>query len=110
MFQGNTRFGANPPWRNTAEILIGDRNAATYINEKDRFNLDRDVAKDDKIKIEQIRIARQNRIKTARQKVEQNNYIKLFLKDEKEMYSDLKKCNRQVNYEELFKNKNFIIE
>ena len=110
MLQGNTRFGANPPWRNTAEILIGDRNAATYINEKDRFNLDRDVAKDDKIKIEQIRIARQNRIKTARQKVEQNNYIKLFLKDEKEMYSDLKKCNRQVNYEELFKNKNFIIE
>lgn len=110
MFQGNTRFGANPPWRNTAEILIGDRNAATYINEKDRFNLDRDVAKDDKIKNEQIRIARQNRIKTARQKVEQNNYIKLFLKDEKEMYSDLKKCNRQVNYEELFKNKNFIIE
>ena len=110
MFQGNTRFGANPPWRNTAEILIGDRNAATYINEKDRFNLDRDVAKDDKIKIEQIRIARQNRIKTDRQKVEQNNYIKLFLKDEKEMYSDLKKCNRQVNYEELFKNKNFIIE
>ena len=110
MFQGNTRFGANPPWRNTAEILIGDRNAATYINEKDRFNLDRDVAKDDKIKIEQIRIARQNRIKTARQKVEQNNYIKLFLKDEKEMYSDLKKCNRQVNYEELFKNKNLIIK
>ena len=110
MFQGNTRFGANPPWRNTAEILIGDRNAATYINEKDRFNLDRDVAKDDKIKKEEIRIARQNRIKTARQKVEQNNYIKLFLKDEKEMYSDLKKCNRQVNYEELFKNKNFIIE
>ena len=98
MLQGNTRFGANPPWRNTAEILIGDRNAATYINEKDRFNLDRDVAKDDKIKIEQIRIARQNRIKTARQKVEQNNYIKLFLKDEKEMYSDLKKCNLQVNY------------
>ena len=110
IFRGNTRFGANPPWRNTAEILIGDKNAATYINEKDRFNLDRDIGKDDKIKREQARIGKQNRIRTAIQKFEQNNYMKEFLKDEKEMYSDLKKCNRQVDYEELFKNRNFIIE
>lgn len=110
MFRGNTRFGANPPWRNTADILIGDKTAATYINEKDRFNLDRNVGKDDKIKKEQIRIGRQNRIKTAIQKCEQNNYMKEFLKDENEMYSDLRKCNRQLNYEELFKKKNFIIE
>jgi hypothetical protein len=53
IFRGNTRFGANPPWKNTAEILIGDKNAATYINEKDRFNLDRDIGKDDKIRKEQ---------------------------------------------------------
>ena len=110
IFRGNTRFGANPQWRNTAEILIGDKNAATYINEKDRFNLDRDIGKDDKIKKEQARIGRQNRIRTAIQKFEQNNYMKEFLKDEKEMYSDLKKCNRQLDYEELFKNRNFIIE
>ena len=110
IFRGNTRFGANPPWKNTAEILIGDKNAATYINEKDRFNLDRDIGKDDKIRKEQTRIGRQNRIRTAIQKFEQNNYMKEFLKDEKEMYSDLKKCNRQIDYEELFKNRNFIIE
>jgi hypothetical protein len=110
IFRGNTRFGANPAWKNTAEILIGDKNAATYINEKDRFNLDRDIGKDDKIRKEQTRIGRQNRIRTAIQKFEQNNYMKEFLKDEKEMYSDLKKCNRQIDYEELFKNRNFIIE
>ena len=110
MFRGNTRFGANPPWRNTAEILIGDKASATYINEKDRFNLDRDIGKEDKIKKEKAQIGRQNRIKTAIQKFDQNNYMKEFLKDEKEMYSDLKKCIRQVNYEELFKNRNFIIE
>ena len=110
VFRGNTRFGANPPWRNTADILIGDKSAATYINEKDRFNLDRDVGKEDKIKKEQIRLGRQNRIKTAIQKCEKNNYLKEFLKDEKEMFSDMEKCSRQINYEELFKNRNFVIE
>ena len=110
IFRGNTRFGANPAWRNTADILIGDKSAATFINEKDRFNLDRDVGKDDKIKKEQIRLGRQNRIKTAMQKIEQSNYIKEYLKNEKEMVSSLKKCDRQVNYEELFKNRNFLIE
>ena len=110
IIRGNTRFGANPAWRNTADILIGDKSSATYINEKDRFNLDRDIGKDDKIKKEQIRIGRQNRIKTAIQKWEKNNYLKEFLKDEKAMVSDVEKCNRQINYEELFKNRNFLIE
>ena len=110
IFRGNTRFGANPPWRNTAEILIGDKSSSTYINEKERFNIDRDVGKDDKNKKEQVRIGRQNRIKTALQKFEKYNYMKEFLKDEKVMYSDMEKCNRQVNYDELFKNRNFLIE
>jgi hypothetical protein len=108
--EGNTRFGANPVWRNTSEILIGDKFSSTYINEKDRFNLNRDVGKDDKMKNEQIKIGRENRIKTAIQKYEQNNFIKEYLRDEKEMYSNLEKCNKQVNYEEIFKNRNFVIE
>ena len=110
ILKGNTRFGANPPWRNTAEILIGDINSATYINEKERFNSDRDVGKDDKIQKEKIRQGREKRIKTAIQKYEQNNFIKEYLRDEKEMYSNFEKCNKQVNYEEIFKNKNFVIE
>ena len=110
MLKGNTRFGANPPWRNTAEILIGDINSATYINEKERFNSDRDVGKDEKIQKEKIRQGREKRIKTAIQKYEQNNFIKEYLRDEKEMYSNFEKCNKQVNYEEIFKNRNFVIE
>lgn len=109
-FRGNTRFGANPPWRNTADILIGDKYSTTYINEKERFNSDRDVGKDDKIIKEKKRLGRENRIKTAIQKYEQNNAIKEYLKNEKEIYSNYEKSIRQVNYEELFKNRNFIIE
>ena len=53
----NTRFSAAPAWRNTANILIGDEQCCTYINEKDRFNFDRDINKEDKQKknIERIR-------------------------------------------------------
>ena len=80
ILKNNTRFGANPKWRNTAEILIGDEFSSTYINEKDRFKLDRDIGKDDKIKNEKIKLGREKRIKTAIQKFEENNYIKQILK------------------------------
>ena len=90
-FKGNTRFGANPKWRNTAEILIGEELSPSYLNEIERFNLDRDVGKDDKRKNEQIKIGRQNRIKTAIQKFEENNCVKQFLKEEQNKYSQLKK-------------------
>ena len=108
--KGNTRFGANPVWRNTSEILIGDKFSSTYINEKDRFNLNRDVGKDDKMKNEQIKIGRENRIKTAIQKYEENNYVKQFLKEEKAKYSQLEKSRRILDYEEIFKKRNFLIE
>ena len=106
----NTRFGANPKWRNTAEILVGNELAPTYISEKDRFNLDRNVGKDDKIKNARVKMGRENRIRTAIQKFEESNYAKQFLKEEKNKYSQMEKCKRQYEYEELFKNRNFLIE
>ena len=106
----NTRFGANPKWRNTAEILIGSKTDSTYISEKERFNLNRDVGKDDKIKNAKIKLGRENRIKTAIQKFEENNYIKQLLKEEKTKFSQLEKCRRQFDYEDLFKKRNFLIE
>ena len=106
----NTRFGANPKWRNTADILIGSETASTYISEKERFNLNRDVGKDDKIKNAKVKIGRENRIKTAIQKFEENNYIKQLLKDEKNKFSQMNKCRRQYDYEDLFRKKNFLIE
>ena len=106
----NTRFGANPKWRNTAEILIGNELSPTYISEKERFNLDRDVGKDDKNKTARVKMGRENRIRTAIQKFEESNYAKHFLKEEKNKYSQMEKCKRQFEYEELFKNRNFLIE
>ena len=106
----NTRFSATPAWRNTANILIGDEQCCTYINEKDRFNFDRDINKEDKQKKNIERIRRENRIRTAREKYENNNYMKMFLKEEKDIFSDMEKNKRLAMYDEISKNRNFIIE
>ena len=90
--------------------MFGDRLSSAYISEKERFNLDRNLNIDDKIKKEKIQMGRLNRIRTAVQRAEHNNIIKEFLQDEKKLYSDIEKANRQFNYDEIFKNKNFIIE
>jgi len=106
----NTRFGAVPPWKNTAEILIGNEKCGTFISEKDRFILDRDIGKEDKRIKFMTNLGKQNRIRTALQKVENNHFMKLYLKEEKDMYSDMMKSKRIAFYDEYFKNKNFIIE
>ena len=106
----NTRFGACPKWKNTAEILIGDETSSTFINEKDRFTLNRDIGKDDKKMKQLLDLGKQNRIRTALQKVENNRFMKIFLKEEKKIYSDMAKSKRISLYEENTKNRNFIIE
>ncbi len=55
-------------------------------------------------------LGKQNRIRTALQKVENNHFMKLYLKEEKDIYSDLMKSKRIALYDEHFRNKNFIIE
>ena len=107
---GSTRFGASPQWKNTADILIGDKSSSAYINEKDRFIINRDIGKDDKIKKEKLNIGRKRRIRSAIQRVAQNNYIKQLLKDEKEIYSNYERYNRMIYYEESIKNKNMFFE
>lgn len=106
----NTRFSAVPKWKNTAEILIGDEKCSTYINEKDRFNIDRDIGKDDKKMKNMISLGRQNRIKTAIQKFEDNRFMKIYLNEEKDIYSNMEKSKRLSIYDERNKNMNFIIE
>ena len=105
-----TRFGASPKWKNTAEIMIGDELSPTYINEKDRFVIDRDIGKEDKKKKEKMKMERQNRIKTAIQKIKENHNINEFLRERKEKYSMLEKCQVRYNYEELYKKRNFLVE
>ena len=99
-----------PPWKNTAEILIGDEKCGTYISEKDRFTLNRDIGKEDKRIKYMTNLGKQNRIRTALQKVENNLFMKLYLKEEKDIYSELMKSKRIALYDEHFRNKNFIIE
>jgi len=106
----NTRFGSVPPWRNTADIFIGDEKCCTFINEKDRFTIDRDINKEDRRKRNLDKIRRENRVRTAMQKFENNNYLKMFLKEEKDIYSDMEKNKRMAMYDEISKNRNFILE
>ena len=106
----NTRFSAVPKWRNTANILIGDEKCCTFINEKDRFSIDRDIGKEDKKKNELLKIKKENRIRTALQKYEDNNYLRMFLRNEKDIYSDMEKSKRLTLYDQISKNRNFIIE
>ena len=106
----NTRFSAVPKWRNTANILIGDEKCCTFINEKDRFNIDRDIGKEDKRKNDLLKIKKENRIRTALQKYEDNNYLRMFLRNEKDIYSDMEKSKRLTFYDQISKNRNFIIE
>ena len=72
--------------------------------------MNRDIGKDDKIKKNKIKLGRENRIKTAILKVEENNFIKQYLENEKEKFSQIEKSKRQYDYEELFRKRNFLIE
>ena len=106
----NTRFGSVPAWRNTADIFTGDEKCCTFINEKDRFTIERDVNKEDRRKRNLDKIRRENRVRTAIQKFENNNYLKMFLKEEKNIYSDMEKNKRMAMYDEISKNSNFVLE
>ena len=46
------------------------------------FNIDRDIAKDDKKMKNMLALGRQNRIKTAIQKYEDNRFMKIYLQEE----------------------------
>ena len=106
----NTRFSAAPTWKNTAEILIGDENCSTYISEKERFKISKEIGNEDK-KIKHLTdMAKQNRIKTALEKVENNIFAKIFLKEKKDIFSDMEKNKRMAIYDENMKNRNLIIE
>ena len=106
----NTRFSSVPAWRNTADILVGDEKSATFINEKERFTIDRDVNKEDKRKKIFDKMKKENRIRTTKEKYENNNFLRKFLKEEKNIYSDMEKSKRLAVYDEMSKNRNFIYE
>ena len=106
----NTRFGSVPPWKNTAEILIGDEKCGSYISEKDRFSAHEEISKEDKEKKAIVNLRKQNRIKKILKKVEANYSLRTYLKKEKQIYSDMEKNKRIAIYDEIMKNRNLLIE
>ena len=106
----NTRFGSAPPWKNTAEILIGDEKCGSYISEKDRFSAHEEISKEDKEKKAIVNLRKQNRIKKILKKVEANYSLRTYLKEEKLIYSDMEKNKRIAIYDEIMKNRNLLIE
>ena len=106
----NTRFGSVPPWKNTAEILIGDEKCGSYISEKDRFSAHEEISKEDKEKKAIVNLRKQNRIKKILKKVEANYSLGTYLKEEKQIYSDIEKNKRIAIYDEIMKNRNLLIE
>ena len=106
----NTRFGSVPPWKNTAEILIGDEKCGSYISEKDRFSAHEEISKEEKEKKAIVNLRKQNRIKKILKKVEANYSLRTYLKKEKQIYSDMEKNKRIAIYDEIMKNRNLLIE
>ena len=106
----NTRFSSVPPWKNTAEILVGDEKSSSYINEKDRFKVYKEISKEDKEKKFLINLRKHNRIKKVLKKVEDNILIKTFIKNERDIYTDMEKCKRIAIYNEKMKNRNLLVE
>ena len=106
----NTRFGSGPPWKNTAEILIGDEKCGSYISEKDRFSAHEEISKEDKEKKAIVNLRKQNRIKKILKKVEANYSLGTYLKEEKQIYSDMEKNKRIAIYDEIMKNRNLLVE
>ena len=105
-----TRFSSVPPWKNTAEILVGDEKSGSYISEQDRFKIYKEISKEDKEKKFLISLRKHNRIKKVLKKVEDNLSIKTYAKSEKDIYANMEK-NRQIAlYNEDMKKRNLMVE
>ena len=106
----NTRFSSVPPWKNTAEILIGDEKSCSYINEKDRFKVYKEISREDKEIKFLLNLRKHNRIKKVLKKVEDNIKLKTYIRNEKDIYTDMEKSKRIWILDEKMKNRNLLVE
>ena len=106
----NTRFSSVPPWKNTAEILIGDEKSCSYINEKDRFKVYKEISREDKEIKFLLNLRKHNRIKKVLKKVDDNIKLKTYIRNEKDIYTDMEKSKRIWILDEKMKNRNLLVE
>ena len=105
----NTRFSSVPPWKNTAEILIGDEKSCSYINEKDRFKVYKEISREDKEIKFLLNLRKHNRIKKVLKKVNDNIKLKTYIRNEKDIYTDMEKSKRIWILDEKMKNRNLLV-
>lgn len=109
-----TRYGANPTFRDTSEIIKLPFNSPGYMDEESRFQVRGehllDFVNDEKIRRQEISSAKIQRIKSLNQMQQDMNYQRNYLLNEKEKYSELQKTKMHYFYETTIKKQNEFIE
>lgn len=112
--KGKTRFGANPPHKDTFYIVSQDKNGSSYISEDERFNIRganlTSFVEEDKKKLNQFKLAKLKKFKEFQDNAANSSSTNQMLYDQKEINSMLKRTMRLYDYEFRNKLRNEIIE
>ena len=112
--KGKTRFGANPPHKDTFYMISQDKQGSSYISEDERFNIRGEnltsfVGKD-KENLNQFKLAKLKKFKGYKDVAANSSATNQLLYDQKELNSMLKRTMRLYDYEFRNKIRNEIIE
>ncbi len=97
-----TRYGANPPHQNTFTTIQAPKNAATYISEKERFNIhgesnvERERAKNMSMKENKWK-----KLKSYQDNIRETISHKELMEKEKDIFSQLQRTKKLFNYEQV---------
>ena len=112
--KGKTRFGANPPHKDTFYMISQDKQGSSYISEDERFNIrgenrnllvEKEKENDNLNKLEKIK-----KFKNYQDIAANSSATSQMLYDQKELNSMLKRTMRLYDYEFRNKLRNEIIE
>ncbi len=109
--QAKSRYGANPVHQNTFTITQPPENAATFLSEKDRFNIrgrnEVEVVHREKEKKKLNDLHRIEKLKLVNNRIQENTQIKEFINEQKNTFSQLQRTIKLYKYENV-KNMKFI--
>jgi len=100
--QAKTRYGANPPHQNTFTIIQAPKEAAIYISEKERFNNGKSEVDKDREKKKLKEIHKIQKLKEENARISHNAYMKDYLYQEKDIYSQLQRTKKLYQYENVY--------
>jgi hypothetical protein len=100
-----TRFGANPPHKDTSYIIAPPKEASSYIDEKKRFDIrckwDVDFQTEEKLK----KVVVENNIIERKRRINENNYQKIqaieSYQEQKDNLSQLVRTHKIYKYENV---------